>query len=83
MRGLQICCMVIMFVAVKAGYISYPIYGGHSGYSHSGYEYKSYGGPSEHYAYPKYSYDYSVNDPHTGDFKTKWETRDGDVVKGR
>lgn len=33
-------------------------------------------------AYPKYTFDYSVNDPHTGDHKNQWETRDGDVVKG-
>ncbi|KAG6462392.1 hypothetical protein O3G_MSEX013229 [Manduca sexta] len=33
-------------------------------------------------AYPKYAFDYSVKDPHTGDHKTQWETRDGDVVKG-
>lgn len=34
-------------------------------------------------AYPKYAFDYSVNDPHTGDHKTQWETREGDVVKGK
>ncbi|CAG4941723.1 unnamed protein product [Parnassius apollo] len=33
-------------------------------------------------AYPKYAFDYSVKDPHTGDHKTQWESRDGDVVKG-
>lgn len=33
-------------------------------------------------AHPKYNFDYSVKDPHTGDFKNQWETRDGDVVKG-
>ncbi|KAG8237007.1 hypothetical protein J437_LFUL017423 [Ladona fulva] len=33
-------------------------------------------------AYPKYNYDYAVHDLHTGDVKNKWETRDGDVVKG-
>lgn len=34
-------------------------------------------------AHPKYAFDYSVNDPHTGDHKSQWETRDGDVVKGK
>jgi len=29
-----------------------------------------------------YKFDYSVHDPHTGDIKSQWETRDGDVVKG-
>jgi hypothetical protein len=33
-------------------------------------------------AYPKYAYDYAVKDAHTGDAKSQWETRDGDVVKG-
>lgn len=34
-------------------------------------------------AHPKYSFDYSVKDPHTGDNKEHWETRDGDKVKGK
>lgn len=34
-------------------------------------------------AYPKYEYKYGVSDPHTGDHKTQYETRDGDVVKGQ
>ncbi|KAG8232481.1 hypothetical protein J437_LFUL012714 [Ladona fulva] len=33
-------------------------------------------------AHPHYNYDYGVHDLHTGDVKNKWETRDGDVVKG-
>ncbi|CAG9784944.1 unnamed protein product [Diatraea saccharalis] len=33
-------------------------------------------------AYPKYAYEYSIKNPHTGDYKTQHETRDGDVVKG-
>ncbi|TKX27805.1 cuticular protein RR-2 [Spodoptera litura] len=37
---------------------------------------------STHLSYPKYSFDYAVADPHTGDHKTQWESRDGDVVKG-
>ncbi|CAG9784946.1 unnamed protein product [Diatraea saccharalis] len=36
----------------------------------------------DYYAYPKYAYEYSIKDPHTGDYKTQHETRDGDVVKG-
>ncbi|KAG8237009.1 hypothetical protein J437_LFUL017425 [Ladona fulva] len=36
----------------------------------------------DYYAHPKYNYDYAVHDLHTGDVKNKWETRDGDVVKG-
>ncbi|XP_069668707.1 cuticle protein 19-like [Periplaneta americana] len=34
-------------------------------------------------AHPKYWFDYSVQDPHTGDAKSQWETRDGDVVRGQ
>ncbi|KAI8423815.1 hypothetical protein MSG28_012826 [Choristoneura fumiferana] len=36
----------------------------------------------DYHAHPKYSFDYSVKDPHTGDNKEHWETRDGDKVKG-
>lgn len=33
-------------------------------------------------AYPKYSFNYGIKDPHTGDIKSQTEERDGDVVKG-
>lgn len=33
-------------------------------------------------AYPKYEYEYKVEDSHTGDKKYQHESRDGDVVKG-
>lgn len=36
----------------------------------------------DHYAYPKYKFEYGVKDPTTGDHKSQWEIRDGDVVKG-
>ncbi|KAG8228339.1 hypothetical protein J437_LFUL009384 [Ladona fulva] len=36
-----------------------------------------------HSSYPRYHFDYGVNDPHTGDRKSQWESRDGDVVKGQ
>ncbi|KAI5644716.1 insect cuticle protein domain-containing protein [Phthorimaea operculella] len=36
----------------------------------------------DYHAHPKYAFDYSVKDPHTGDDKQHWETRDGDKVKG-
>lgn len=39
-------------------------------------------GAHDYYAYPKYEFEYGVKDPHTGDHKTHWEVRDGDVVKG-
>ncbi|XP_055625414.1 uncharacterized protein LOC129768058 [Toxorhynchites rutilus septentrionalis] len=33
-------------------------------------------------AYPKYRYEYGVKDTKTGDHKSHWEMRDGDIVKG-
>ncbi|XP_061710109.1 uncharacterized protein LOC133519920 isoform X1 [Cydia pomonella] len=36
----------------------------------------------DYYAYPKYEFEYKVEDPHTGDKKSQHESRDGDVVKG-
>jgi hypothetical protein len=36
----------------------------------------------DYYAYPKYNFQYGVNDPVTGDNKMQWEERDGDVVRG-
>ncbi|CAB3389074.1 Hypothetical predicted protein, partial [Cloeon dipterum] len=37
----------------------------------------------ELHARPHYSFNYGVNDPHTGDHKSQSETRDGDFVKGQ
>ena len=36
----------------------------------------------DYYAHPQYKFEYGVKDGHTGDHKTQWEHRDGDVVKG-
>ncbi|XP_058828666.1 adult-specific cuticular protein ACP-20-like [Topomyia yanbarensis] len=41
-----------------------------------------YEGGEEYYSYPKYKYEYGVKDYKTGDHKSQWEMRDGDVVKG-
>ncbi|CRL00058.1 CLUMA_CG013344, isoform A [Clunio marinus] len=38
---------------------------------------------AEPVAYPKYSFNYGIKDPHTGDIKSQSEHRDGDVVKGQ
>jgi hypothetical protein len=51
-----------------------PLYSGYNGYAA---DYNK-----DYHAYPKYKYEYGVNDPHTGDHKSQWEVRDGDVVKG-
>ncbi|XP_062550320.1 adult-specific cuticular protein ACP-20-like [Armigeres subalbatus] len=39
-------------------------------------------GGEDYYSYPKYKFEYGVKDYKTGDHKSQWETRDGDVVKG-
>ncbi|KFB45771.1 AGAP006857-PA-like protein [Anopheles sinensis] len=43
------------------------------GYEHEHHDYHS---------HPSYKFEYGVKDPHTGDHKSQWEHRDGDVVKG-
>ncbi|XP_050668994.1 histidine-rich glycoprotein-like [Leptidea sinapis] len=39
-------------------------------------------GHHDYHTHPHYTFDYKVEDPHTGDMKSQHETRDGDVVKG-
>ncbi|XP_058981794.1 adult-specific cuticular protein ACP-20-like [Musca domestica] len=36
----------------------------------------------DYHSYPKYEFNYGVEDSKTGDVKNQWETRDGDQVKG-
>lgn len=36
----------------------------------------------EYHSHPKYKFEYGVKDEKTGDHKSHWEHRDGDVVKG-
>ncbi|XP_075161076.1 cuticle protein 8-like, partial [Haematobia irritans] len=38
---------------------------------------------AEPVAYPKYSFNYGIKDPHSGDIKSQSEERDGDAVKGQ
>jgi hypothetical protein len=38
---------------------------------------------ADYYSHPKYSFNYGVQDPHTGDVKSQVESRDGGVVKGQ
>lgn len=60
--------VIILLVATIATLAqSYPYHGGEEEY---------------HHHYPKYQFDYGVKDPKTGDHKSQWEKRDGDVVKG-
>ncbi|XP_053602751.1 cuticle protein 19-like [Plodia interpunctella] len=81
MRSFQVVILAAVCAAVSAGYIGHAGFGGYGGYAgfDSGYAGDNH---ADYYAYPKYAFDYSVKDPHTGDHKTQWETRDGDVVKG-
>ncbi|CRL05515.1 CLUMA_CG018251, isoform A [Clunio marinus] len=71
-------------VPIQQSYV--PIQSGHSGYSgygsQGGYGGGYAGGYQDYYSYPKYKFEYGVKDPHTGDHKSQWEVRDGDVVKG-
>ncbi|XP_052895700.1 adult-specific cuticular protein ACP-20-like [Anopheles moucheti] len=91
-------CKLALFVLALAGvalayehhgfvsevkHIPYKYYGGQEGGigggiggGEGGYEGKDF------YAYPKYKFEYGVKDYHTGDHKSQWEVRDGDVVKG-
>nr|CAD7441946.1 unnamed protein product [Timema bartmani] len=67
-KVLSVCLLLVCSVAAYPGDL--------------GNTYTHYPSHDEHYAHPQYSFDYAVHDPHTGDVKNQWESRDGDVVKG-
>ncbi|XP_019532680.1 histidine-rich glycoprotein-like [Aedes albopictus] len=50
---------------------------------HESKEHDSHHHEDHHDAHPQYKFEYGVKDDHTGDHKTHWEHRDGDVVKGQ
>ncbi|CAG9812231.1 unnamed protein product [Chironomus riparius] len=91
-----ILAFALLIAAVSAGSISYVKrsdgYGSDIGYGSGSAWGKIEGGvdagvwngeyKGDYYAYPSYKFEYGVNDPHTHDHKSQWETRDGDVVKG-
>ena len=52
-------------------------YGGEESYGHGGHDESH-----DYYHHPSYKFEYGVKDPKTGDHKSQWEHRDGDVVKG-
>ncbi|KXJ77754.1 cuticle protein 19-like [Aedes albopictus] len=70
---------IIALVACLAVVASAQYYGEHHG--HHAVEHKEHH-HEEHHDHPKYKYEYGVKDGHTGDHKSQWEHRDGDVVKG-
>ncbi|CAO1400449.1 unnamed protein product [Diamesa hyperborea] len=57
--------------------MSHKYNGGAEAESHDGKDEKY-----DYYAHPSYKFDYGVKDEKTGDHKSHWEHRDGDVVKG-
>ncbi|XP_062550323.1 adult-specific cuticular protein ACP-20-like [Armigeres subalbatus] len=69
-------------------HVPYKWYGGGAqggiGYGDEGYYQGGIGlgGGEDYYSYPKYKFEYGVKDYKTGDHKSQWEIRDGDVVKG-
>ncbi|XP_046399578.1 cuticle protein 19-like [Ischnura elegans] len=72
----QVTSLLIASMAICAC-LAYP------GYSQEDYEeHTDHSHAVDYHAHPKYQYNYDVNDPHTGDRKSQWEERDGDVVKG-
>jgi hypothetical protein len=54
-------------------------YGGEDSYGHDGHGHDE---SHDYYHHPSYKFEYGVKDPKTGDHKSQWEHRDGDVVKG-
>ena len=68
---------------VKEEYVG--AYDGKSSYGYAGDSGANQYGHEEHEDFnhhPKYSFEYGVKDPHTGDHKSQWEKRDGDKVIG-
>ncbi|XP_063219903.1 cuticle protein 19-like [Bacillus rossius redtenbacheri] len=71
MLSSQVILLVVAFAAVATAFPGFAGYISEAG-----------GHQDNHYAYPQYEFKYGVHDPHTGDVKNQWESRDGDVVKG-
>ncbi|KAL1455002.1 hypothetical protein WDU94_009128 [Cyamophila willieti] len=70
--------IALVFVAVAVALVSSQYHAAPA------YPSPAYHAPAEVYpdAHPKYDFGYDVNDPHTGDYKSQKEERDGDYVKG-
>ncbi|KAK9739623.1 Insect cuticle protein [Popillia japonica] len=90
----KVLISTLLVATAYAGYLnSYGNYIGGGATSNVNSQLSSYGGgggyggydggdKGDSYAYPKYNFNYGVDDPHTGDSKSQQEERDGDVVKG-
>ncbi|KAK9496687.1 hypothetical protein O3M35_013052 [Rhynocoris fuscipes] len=82
MNAMLMCgVLAALSVAVSAGHLGgYGLGAGYGGAS-AGYH----GGDDHHidyYSPPHYTYEYKVEDGHTGDIKSQHESREGDKVKG-
>ena len=70
----QIVLLAVVVSAVQCQYAGHqPGY-----YQPQGYKEEAH----DNYAEPKYSFEYSVHDPHTGDIKSQKEERQGDKTQG-
>ncbi|CAH0550454.1 unnamed protein product [Brassicogethes aeneus] len=83
----DVAVLSLVVICAQAGYI--PEYSGNELGGYGGEEI-SYGGhhveehhEEEYHEPKKYQFNYAVHDPHTGDEKSQYEERDGDVVKGQ
>uniref|UniRef100_A0A8D8Z4N3 Cuticle protein 19 n=1 Tax=Cacopsylla melanoneura TaxID=428564 RepID=A0A8D8Z4N3_9HEMI len=81
-HGSLICHIVLVLFCVQ--FCSSWPYPGYEQGAHGYDGYNSYAPHYDHeqYAYPRYQFEYGVNDPHTGDVKKQYEERDGDKVRG-
>ncbi|XP_065085577.1 cuticle protein 19-like [Ochlerotatus camptorhynchus] len=81
-----VCFMACMAVAVSAYRVHAPQQEEHHQELEKHHKIEHHGDhievPHDYFAHAKYKFDYGVKDPHTGDHKSHWEERDGDVVKG-
>uniref|UniRef100_A0A1I8N580 Cuticle protein n=1 Tax=Musca domestica TaxID=7370 RepID=A0A1I8N580_MUSDO len=57
-------------------------YGGGVAYGRGGAAGYGNDGGHDYHSYPRYDFEYGVQDSKTGDVKDQWEHRDGDQVKG-
>ncbi|KAF7405838.1 hypothetical protein HZH68_005207 [Vespula germanica] len=75
---------VLPTIAVPVHAVSAAPLHADSSFDHTFHSYKQHHADKDHdyYSHPKYTFNYGVHDPHTGDVKTQHEVRDGDVVHG-
>jgi hypothetical protein len=79
MQSLTIILGLALIAAASAGHGSSYVsrHDDNHGAYHGGHD-----DSHDYHHHPSYKYEYGVKDAHTGDHKSQWEHRDGDVVKG-